>query len=128
MNTSKLHTSKLRVDLYDGTLNGYQKAAITTAIYPGQGTFNGLIYTTLKLNGEAGELAEKVGKVMRDDLFMISEQKRELCGLELGDALWYIAASAKELGYTLEDIAEMNLNKLKSRQERNKLSGSGDNR
>lgn len=62
-NKSKLHNAPIKIEKYDGTLNSYQDAAITTAIYPGQGSFNGLIYTTLKLNGEAGELAEKVGKV-----------------------------------------------------------------
>jgi NTP pyrophosphatase (non-canonical NTP hydrolase) len=101
------------------TFKRYSRAVTRHAGYPRRG--RNLIYPALGLCGEAGELAEKVGKVMRDDLLMLSEQKRELCGLELGDALWYIAASAKELGYTLQDIAEMNLNKLKSRQERNKL-------
>jgi NTP pyrophosphatase (non-canonical NTP hydrolase) len=124
-----MNTSKLHVDLDDiTTLNGYQKAAITTAIYPGQGTFNGLIYITLKLNGEAGELAEKVGKVMRDEGGILSEEKRHLMILELGDQLWYIAAAAKELGKDLNYVATANLAKLASRQERNKLSGSGDNR
>lgn len=125
---SPFHNSKIKVEEFDGTLDGYQKAATSTAIYPGQGSFNGLIYTTLKLNGEAGELAEKVGKVMRDDNGNLSEEKRLSMILELGDILWYVAAAAKELNMTIYEVAAANISKVQSRQERGKLSGSGDNR
>lgn len=123
-----LHSGPIQAQLNDGTLNGYQQAASVTAIYPGRGTFQGLIYTTLKLNGEAGEAAEKVGKCMRDHGGVLNDERRNALALELGDTLWYIANSAKELGYTLEQIAQMNINKLASRQRRDKLNGSGDNR
>lgn len=109
-------------------LNEYQAKAVDTAIYPGQGTFSGLIYTTLKLNGEAGEVAEKVGKIIRDDGGKISNDKKDALILELGDVLWYIANTAKELNVTLDYVTSKNLDKLFNRKERNKLSGSGDNR
>ncbi len=110
------------------TFNEYQLTATNFAIYPGKGTFLGIAYTTLKMNGEAGEIAEKVGKIMRDDESVISEEKRQSLLLELGDVLWYIAAQAKELGFTLEQVANANIEKLASRSARGKLSGSGDNR
>ena len=128
MEINKMHNAPIRTDLYNGSLNSYQDAAQTTAIYPGKGTFNGLIYTALKMNGEAGELAEKVGKIMRDNDGLVSLEKRDEMAKECGDVLWYIAAAAKELGYTLDEIARLNLTKLKDRQDRDKLSGSGDNR
>lgn len=123
-----LHNAPIRADLYDDTLNGYQAATQTTAIYPGQGTINGLLYTTLKLNGEAGEIAEKVGKALRDDFACITDQRRADLLKELGDVLWYVAATARELGFNLSEVALANLDKLKDRQNRDKLSGSGDNR
>lgn len=115
------------------TLNDYQVVAISSAIYPGQETFFGLVYTTLKMNGEAGEIAEKVGKLLRDDKIQpnsttIPAEKRGQLLKELGDVLWYVAASAKELGFTLHEVANANIEKLASRSARGKLSGSGDNR
>jgi len=110
------------------TMNEYQQVATNFAIYPGKGSFSGIVYTVLKMHGEAGEIAEKVGKIMRDDASMLSQEKRAALLLELGDVLWYIAACAKELGYTLEQVANANIEKLASRSARGKLSGSGDNR
>jgi NTP pyrophosphatase (non-canonical NTP hydrolase) len=110
------------------TMNEYQQVATNFAIYPGKGHFLGLVYTALKMNGEAGEIAEKVGKIMRDDASILSEEKRAALLLELGDVLWYIAACAKELGYSLEQVANANIEKLASRSARGKLQGSGDNR
>lgn len=109
-------------------LDQYQAKAVKTAIYPTDKRIMGLTYCALKLNGEAGEFAEKVGKVMRDDNFKVSRDKREALLYELGDVLWYLANCAKELGTTLEVIAVMNLDKLAKRQKANKLKGSGDNR
>jgi NTP pyrophosphatase (non-canonical NTP hydrolase) len=109
-------------------LNEYQDAAISTAIYPGRGSFQGVTYCALKLAGEAGEVAEKVGKVMRDEDSVVTEAKRQDLKKELGDVLWYIAAEANELGFTLEEIAQANVEKLASRKERGKLGGSGDDR
>ena len=78
-------------------LDDYQKKAIATAIYPKDKRLMGLMYCSLKLNGEAGEVAEKVGKLMRDDNFKLSQEKREAILYELGDVLWYLANLANEL-------------------------------
>lgn len=107
------------------TLNEYQEQANKTAIY---GEQQSIIYPALGLNGEAGEVAEKIKKVLRDSGGVFNdEQKREIAK-ELGDTLWYCAALARDLNIDLEKIAQMNIDKLKSRQERGKISGSGDNR
>ena len=111
----------------DLTLDDYQIAAESTAIYKGKGTVWGLAYTALGL-GEAGEVQNKVKKILRDDDFVLTEEKRVGIAKELGGNLWYIAMCASELGYSLSEIAQMNINELKSRQERNVLTGSGDNR
>jgi len=109
------------------TLNEYQSIANDTAIYPNKNTINGLIYTALGL-GEAGEVQNKVKKVIRDDKGIVTEEKRVAIAKELGGNLWYIAMCAKELGYSLSDIANMNLNELKDRKSRGVIQGSGDNR
>lgn len=106
-------------------LNEYQSRALRTAFYPAD---YGLVYTALKLNGEAGEYAEHVGKALRDDDGDITEQRHWLLIKELGDVLWYIAACAKEIGVTLEEVGQINLDKLEDRNNRNKLKGSGDER
>lgn len=110
-------------------LSDYQQEAATTAIYPemGTGSVTALAYCALGL-GEAGELQGKVKKILRDDCSVVSTEKREAIAAELGDVLWYVAMLASELGYSLDGIAEANLAKLASRQERNKIGGSGDNR
>lgn len=131
----QMHNAPIRDDLFDGTLNGYQKAAQFTAVYPGKDTFWGLTYTALKGSGEAGEFSEKVGKLMRDDGLThlstsanIPTDKWNDLVKEIGDELWYIAAKCSELGIMLEDVARLNIEKLKDRQARGTLSGSGDNR
>lgn len=110
------------------TLNRYQKEATKTAIYPGQGTFQGLIYTSLGLGGEAGETLNKVKKILRDCNGVLTENKKKAIVGEIRGCLWYVAACATELGVDLGDIAQDNLNELSSRQERNVLTGDGDNR
>lgn len=107
-------------------LNEYQNAAGLTAIYPSEHLM-GLIYTTLGLNGEAGEIAEKVKKLLRDGKTLTEEHRQDLI-LELGDVLWYVANAAKELDVSLEEVATQNIAKLDSRSKRNMLGGSGDNR
>ncbi|HOH67443.1 MAG TPA: nucleoside triphosphate pyrophosphohydrolase family protein [bacterium] len=106
--------------------NSYQQAAAQTAAYPDLG--NNFIYPTLGLVGEAGEVAEKIKKVLRDDDGQLSAEKKQELMKELGDVLWYLARLAAELGLELEQVAQRNLAKLTSRQERGKLGGSGDNR
>jgi NTP pyrophosphatase (non-canonical NTP hydrolase) len=107
------------------TLDGYQTAARSFAIYPGQDSNQGVLYTTLGLAGEAGEYANKVKKLLRDGPTPTTQAGLED---ELGDALWYVANAATELGVSLGDIAEANLNKLRSRSDAGTLRGSGDSR
>ena len=99
--------------------NEYQKIARSTAVYPEEYK---VVYPALGLCGEAGEVAEKVKKNIRDG------KSLDGVGLELGDVLWYISALADDLGVTLEEVAQANVDKLKSRMERNKIKGDGDNR
>lgn len=108
------------------TFQEYQVAARETAIYPNKD--NNFIYPTLGLAGEAGEVAEKIKKVIRDNNGIISPEKRGEILKELGDVLWYVSNLAIEVGVTLDDVATTNLEKLHSRQNRGALGGSGDNR
>ena len=73
-------------------------------------------------------MAEKVKKMLRDDGGVLSDERREALAAELGDVLWYVAQVATEAGLDLEEIAQANLDKLLSRQQRGVLSGSGDQR
>lgn len=107
-------------------LHTYQARASVTARYPDVGS--NPIYPTLGLCGEAGEVADKVKKVLRDHGGVFSEQIRADLALELGDVLWYVARLATELNLDLEAVAEGNLSKLASRAARNVIAGSGDQR
>lgn len=108
-------------------LNDYQKQALTTVISSND-DFKDVLHWVLGLNGEAGEAAEKVKKIIRDKGGKISDEDRKELAKELGDVLWYLAVFAHDLGFTLEDVAQNNLDKLKSRKDRGVLTGSGDNR
>lgn len=113
------------------TLNEYQALAMRSAIYPGRGATSGVAYTALGLAGEAGEVANKVKKVLRDgrnDMVSERQNRYDQIASELGDVLWYVAAVAYELGYDLETIARLNVEKLRERKERGTLSGSGSAR
>ena len=106
-------------------LDMYQKVALTTAIYPRE---QAIIYPTLGLTGEAGEVANKVKKIIRDgsnkdDDSLVSEIKSEI-----GDCLWYIAVLANDFNIKLSDIASANLEKLEKRKQKGTIHGSGDNR
>ena len=109
-------------------LNEYQKGAQETATYMRPDQFMAITYCTMGLSGEAGEVANKVKKIYRDEQGICTKERLEAIAMELGDCLWYIAMCALECGYTLEEIAQMNYAKLHSRQERGVISGSGDNR
>lgn len=87
-----------------------------------------LAYPTLGLVNEAGEVAGKIKKIFRDKNGIVSVEDKEALKAELGDVLWYFTQICTELGLTLEEVAEANLEKLFSRLERNKLGGDGDNR
>ena len=91
----------------------YQSAASKTALYPNR--MNNIAYPTLGLAGEAGEVANIVKKIQRDDGGILTNEVREKLKDELGDVLWYISACADELGLTLGEIAEFNINKLAKR-------------
>lgn len=130
------------------TPDQYQRIATKSAIYPGQGTHLGVMYVALKMNGEAGELAEHVGKAFRDDGIIVAElgpsvdgfkagkmamspmsdERQLLIIKEIGDLLWYLSAMCNEMGITLTDAMLTNLEKLHSRTKRNALRGSGDDR
>ncbi len=104
----------------------YQKHARITAQYPNLGSNN--IYPTLGLVGEAGEVAEKVKKVIRDKKGIFDEESKNEIKKELGDVLWYISNLCNEFDFELEEVALQNLEKLKLRAARGKISGSGDDR
>ncbi len=108
------------------TFQQYEALAGTTAKYPGRGN-GALAYPVLGLNGEAGEVAEKYKKVLRDYDGDVTVQ-RDAMLKELGDVLWYVAACCHELGESMENVAQMNLDKLRSRANRGVISGDGDNR
>lgn len=129
----------------NNTLDLYQRIATKSAIYPGFGTPLGLAYVALKLNGEAGEFAEHVGKAMRDDDLVpienhdeggrfaelygtLTHDRRDKIIKEIGDVLWYLGAACNELGITLSSAAATNLDKLCDRTDRDALRGSGDDR
>jgi len=104
----------------------YQEKSRKTALYPDKD--NNFVYPTLGLSGEAGEVSEKIKKVIRDKGGVIYYETREMIKKELGDVLWYVSQLATELGLLLDDVAEHNIEKLYSRMERNVLHGDGDNR
>ncbi len=110
--------------------SAYQEAAHATSLNTsfGEGEMSRLIYPSLKLAGEAGEFAEKVGKIIRDRGGMIDTAERDALGDELGDVLWYVAEVATVLGLDLGTIGERNLEKLRSRADRGVIQGSGDTR
>ena len=104
----------------DMTLSSYQKVAASTAIYPTQ---HAITYPALGLSGEAGEVANKVKKIIRD-----GKLDKSALGAEIGDCLWYIAALCRDLNLDLGEIAKANLEKLQDRKARGTLKGSGDKR
>lgn len=106
-------------------LSEYERGARETAFYPKE---SALSYCALGLCGESGEVADKLKKVMRDGGGVLSEEVRLSLAKEVGDVLWYVANLSVELGFSLEEIALMNLEKLSSRQSRGVLSGEGDDR
>ena len=104
--------------MYD--FDEYQKFTRSTAVYPKDAS---IVYPTLGLASEAGELAGKLKKQMRD-----GGDARDGMIAELGDVLWYVACLADDLGVPLSTVAEQNVSKLLDRAARGKLQGSGDNR
>jgi NTP pyrophosphatase (non-canonical NTP hydrolase) len=109
------------------TFEDYQKQALTTVLSTGD-EFKDLLHWVLGLNGEAGEVAEKLKKIVRDKDSVITEEDKIEMAKELGDVLWYLAVFAHDLGVPLQKIAQQNLDKLQSRKARGVLGGAGDNR
>ena len=107
-------------------LNSYQMKACETACYPNIG--ENPIYPTLGLTGEAGEVSDKVKKVLRDNDGIFDKDVSNSIMLELGDVLWYVSQLSSELGFELEYVANENLKKLDGRSLRGRISGEGDTR
>jgi NTP pyrophosphatase (non-canonical NTP hydrolase) len=110
------------------TFGEYSTQALATAIYPGASTIECLMYLSLKLAGEAGEVAQKIAKAVRDNTNIIDETRRLALLDECGDCLWYLNALASELNSGLTEVAQRNLTKIKDRQKRGAQGGDGDNR
>jgi len=100
--------------------------ATDLAVYPDAGS--NLYYPALGLAGESGEVCERVKKLIRNKDGVMDEFFKNGIKLELGDVLWYIANMAREIGVTLEDVAQSNINKLVDRRNRGVLKGEGENR
>lgn len=105
--------------------NSYQRSASTTAIYDDKYR---ILYPALGLAGEAGEVANKVKKLIRDGPEQLPKDWKEQLSSEIGDVLWYCAALATDLNLTLGMIAAQNEKKLLSRKEAGTLGGNGDKR
>lgn len=103
--------------------NEYQRAAAETAIYP-----EGLTYPSLGLCGEAGEVAELVKKMIRDDNSTLTPERRAKLKKELGDVLWYVSEVARQAGLELNEIALVNIDKLARRAHEGKINGDGSDR
>lgn len=105
-------------------LNEYEKIMATSKVYD---TLP-IIYPALGMNGEAGEVAEKVKKCIRDNNGIFGGQIKKDILRELADVLWYIWATADDMGFTLEDVMKIGIEKVQERQKTNTVHGSGDNR
>ena len=106
--------------------DNYQIEARKTAIYPDKD--KNFIYPTLGLVGESGEVAEKIKKILRDKNGIFDYESKLALKKELGDVLWYLSNLCDELEFSLNDVANENLEKLNLRISRGKISGSGDDR
>lgn len=103
----------------------YQEKAFVTAL---PSIKDNIYYHTLGLAGEAGEICNKIKKVMRDKDGAISDEVKENLKAEIGDVMWYVGSLCTVLGLDLEDVCSANIDKLYSRKDRGTISGSGDNR
>ncbi len=106
----------------------YQKLASRTATFEGKQEEFKLMYLTLGIAGESGEIAEKVKKIIRNDDGVISDEKREALKSEIGDVLWYLSQLSRVLGFSFEDAARANIAKLEDRARRGVIKATGDSR
>lgn len=121
-----LFVIEVRKPMSEFSFNEYQRQSRTTARYPDIGS--NYVYPVLGLCGEAGEVSEKIKKLLRDKGGVVDDAFREAAKKELGDVLWYHAQLCSEFGFTMEEVAKGNLDKLFGRVERGTIHGSGDNR
>lgn len=112
------------------SFNEYQQETDSTAIYPdaGMGTTEAVTYVALGVAGEAGEVAEQIKKLLRDDDGNLTSEREAKIKKEIGDVLWYLARMCVELDFELDDVAVDNLAKLQSRQRTGALHGEGSSR
>lgn len=108
------------------TFRDYSARASATAIYPGKDELLGLLYCGLGAASEAGEIAGKIKKMMRDEFMQLTPERRVAIRQEVGGTLWYLSQVCKEIGCTLEEAAAENLDVLAGRQKRGTLHGDGD--
>ena len=106
----------------------YQKLATRTATFDGKQKEYQLMYLTLGVTGEAGEIAEKVKKLVRNDDGAISDEKRDELKSEIGDVLWYLSQLSRVLGLDFSIVAQANIDKLADRAARGVIKSTGDNR
>lgn len=109
------------------TLDEYQQHALTTALKTDD-KFMDMMHWVLGMAGESGEVADKLKKIIRDKGGTITPADEAELVKEIGDVLWYVAVMADQLGVSLNDVAQANVDKLASRKSRGTLAGSGDNR
>lgn len=106
-------------------LNSYQEEALKNKVY---GYGDKITYPALGLANETGEVLGKIKKILRDNDGIFTDKNLYEVAKELGDVLWYVAALADDIGYSLEDIAKLNITKLTDRRSRGVIQGDGDNR
>lgn len=106
----------------------YQKLASRTATFTGKQEEHQLMYLTLGIAGESGEIAEKIKKIIRNDNGVVSVEKREALKQEIGDVLWYLSQLSRVLGYRFSECAEANVKKLEDRAARGVIKSTGDTR
>lgn len=109
------------------TLDEYQKEALVTAVFSGD-EFKDLAHWVFGITGEAGEIAEKIKKIVRDKGGELTAEDKDELAKEIGDVLWYLAVLSRHLDIDFDEIGVRNIAKLRSRQARNQIQGSGDNR
>ena len=107
------------------TFDDYQTVAVATAVYPNDIC---ILYPALGLAGEAGEVANKVKKIFRDDGGQVTDDRRAQIAKELGGVLWYVAMVCTDLDLNMGDVARENVAIIASRQDRGTLHGDGDER
>tara|TARA_R110001632_G_scaffold185610_1_gene305940 strand:+ start:569 stop:943 length:375 start_codon:yes stop_codon:yes gene_type:complete len=110
---------------YKMDFNTYQETAVSTAIYPDT---HRILYPALGMAGEAGEVANKVKKLIRDGPEGMADDWKEQIASEIGDVMWYCAALANDINMPLALIAAQNRDKLLARKQKGTLQGSGDTR